>query len=77
MKKFEKSYGDIIPINKYIEMVEDGDFVDYDGHVGEVLDENNNILAEGCPLFLPSETNRFKEILKNDQRIKNVVWYNK
>lgn len=77
MKKFSKKYGDILTAQEYIKNVEEGLFTDYDGNVGELLDEDNNVLEEKYSLTIPSKLNEFKIMLSENTNIKKVVWYNR
>lgn len=77
MKKFNKNYGDIFDVKEYIKFIKNGSFTDYDGIIGECLDENNNIVRNECNFNRPSDIEEFKIIIKIMPEIKKVVWYNR
>lgn len=61
-------FGDIFPISKFIEYVENGYIISYDGS-GYYLDENCNECG--------SVSFNVKELKKMSKKYKRVVWYNR
>jgi hypothetical protein len=75
MKKFDGKNGDIFTLEEYFKEIEEHNFIDYDGYVRELLDKDNNIVKDG--IYYPSEIKELKKVLKNNQTITKVVWYNR
>jgi hypothetical protein len=75
--KFEQSWGDVMPLNEFIECCRERSFIDYDGFAGELLLDGNIIFKSW---FYPSDVLEHKQQLLDLQTelgALHVVWYNK
>ena len=71
-KKYEKD-DDVMSVQEFIENVESGCFIDYDG-IGYLGDENGYYLSED---IMPSQVQYCKEKILNNSLFTHVIWFNR
>jgi hypothetical protein len=67
--------GDLMPLDEWLKQVNDGGFIDYDGHGEFAFDRGNGVwLSSKMPIH-PSDITKFK--ITPPQWATHVLWFNK